>query len=74
MNQTSTEVTKKLLSNIKAKSVINDKPQLDSKSKFEAKIDISELNFKYDLSKSFGLKNLNLQNSKIFLLLRNIYS
>lgn len=61
MNQTSTEVTKKLLSNIKAKSVINDKPQLDSKSKFEAKIDISELNFKYDLSKSFGLKNLNLQ-------------
>jgi ATP-binding cassette subfamily C protein len=61
MNQTSTEVTKKLLSNIKANSFINDEPQLNSNSKFEAKIDINELNFKYDLSKSFGLKNLNLQ-------------
>jgi ABC-type bacteriocin/lantibiotic exporter with double-glycine peptidase domain len=61
MNQTSTEVTKKLLSNIKANSFINYEPQLNSNAKFEAKIDINELNFKYDLSKSFGLKNLNLK-------------
>jgi len=61
MNQTSTEVTKRLLSNIKVNRIIDNKPQLDLKSKFDANIVIDKLNFKYDLSKSFGLKDLNLQ-------------
>jgi ATP-binding cassette subfamily C protein len=61
MNQTSMEVTKRLLSNIKVNRIIDNKPQLDLKSKFDANIVIDKLNFKYDLSKSFGLKDLNLQ-------------
>jgi ABC-type bacteriocin/lantibiotic exporter with double-glycine peptidase domain len=61
MNQTSTDVTKRLLSNIKINRIIDNKPQLDLKSKFDANIDIDKLNFKYDLSKSFGLKDLNLK-------------
>lgn len=61
MNQSSTEVTKKLINNIKVNRFISDTVQLDLRSKFEANIDINELNFKYSLSKSFGLENLNLQ-------------
>jgi ABC-type multidrug transport system fused ATPase/permease subunit len=61
LNQASMAITKKLLDSIKSNSnIVKSELKTNSVSKFEADIKINELNFQYDLSKSFALKDINL--------------
>ena len=61
LNQASMAITKKLLDSIKSNSnIVKSELKTNSVSKFEADIKINELNFQYDLSKSFALKDISL--------------
>ena len=60
LNQASMAITKKLLDSIKSNSnIVKSELKMNSASKFVADIKINELNFQYDLSKSFALKDIN---------------
>jgi ABC-type bacteriocin/lantibiotic exporter with double-glycine peptidase domain len=54
-------ITKKLLDSIKSNSnIVISELKTNSNSQFEADVKIDNLNFQYDLSKSFALKDVNL--------------
>ena len=62
LNQSSMAVTKKLLGSIKSNSNdVQNELNIDSDSEFDASIEIINLNFKYDSSQGFVLKDINLK-------------
>jgi ABC-type multidrug transport system fused ATPase/permease subunit len=62
MNQSWASIAKKLLDTIEPTVQINNIGlQVEQKSSFEGKIEITNLNFKYDKSKDFGLRDINLK-------------
>jgi ABC-type multidrug transport system fused ATPase/permease subunit len=62
MNQSWASIAKKLLDTIEPTVQVNNIGLLaDKNSPFEGKVEVLNLNFKYDKSKDFGLKNINLK-------------
>jgi ABC-type multidrug transport system fused ATPase/permease subunit len=62
MNQSWASIAKKLLDTIEPTVQVNNLGlQVEQNSSFEGKVEITNLNFKYDKSKDFGLRDINLK-------------
>jgi ABC-type multidrug transport system fused ATPase/permease subunit len=62
MNQSWASIAKKLLDTIEPTVQVNSIGlKVEQNSSFEGKVEIANLNFKYDKSKDFGLKDINLK-------------
>ena len=62
MNQSWASIAKKLLDTIEPTVQVNNLGlQVEQNSSFESNVEIANLNFKYDKSKDFGLRDINLK-------------